>query len=96
MRIRALVEADREWLRELIEERWGLPVVSTSGLHDPATLAGLVAEDPDGRRVGVLTYCLGKGDMEVVTLDSLDENRGVGIALFDRAKALVTEADVRL
>jgi hypothetical protein len=66
--IRDLTAEDRAWLRDLIDQTWGLPVVSLSGEHDLAHLEGFDAEVRD-ERLGVLTYVIASQTMEVVTLN---------------------------
>jgi GNAT superfamily N-acetyltransferase len=91
----ALTDDDRAWLRALIETAWGLPVVSTSGLHDPSTLPGFVAWS-GGERTGALTYRLSADGCEVVTLNSLLEGRGIGSALLTAVKQVADERGIRL
>ncbi|HZU73685.1 MAG TPA: GNAT family N-acetyltransferase [Acidimicrobiales bacterium] len=93
--IRLLDDADRAWLAELIAGTWGLPVVSTSGAHDPTTLPGFVAEAA-ARRIGVATYRLGEGGCEVVTLNSLEEGKGVGTALLAAVRGVADREGRRL
>lgn len=84
--VRELRDDEVAWARALLEERWSLPLVSVSGVHDPTHLLGLVAEVA-GRRVGLLTYRLTTGECEVVTLDALVARRGVGTALLEAVRA---------
>jgi S-adenosylmethionine-dependent methyltransferase len=93
--VREATADDRDWLRAVISAAWGLPVVSGSGAHDPTTLSCLVAWEGD-RRVGALTYRVGKSAMEVVTLNSLDENHGIGSILLAEAHRRAREAGLRL
>ena len=93
--LRRIAAADRTWLAELIEAGWGLPVVSISGLYDPSTLNGIVAEQ-DGELLGALTYRMDEYDMEVVTLNSLIENRGIGSALLAEARRIARASNRRL
>ncbi len=95
MDVRELADADRSWVREFLETTWGLPVVSISGAYDPSDLSGFVAEEGD-TCLGVLTYRLGGGECEVVTLDSLSEGRGVGTALLTAARRLADNNGSRL
>ncbi len=83
--VRELTDADRAWLRDLISAEWRLPVVSVSGAHDPSALSGLVA-DQDGALIGALTYRDSPDGTEVVTLNSLIHDRGVGSALLAGAR----------
>ena len=95
MNVRPLDGEDRSWLVETVAQEWGLPVVSISGVHDPHTLPGFVAEQDD-RRVGVVTYRTTPGECEVVTLNSLLANRGVGTALLGAVKEVADAHGLRL
>lgn len=80
--------ADGGWIRELLEARWG-GVTMVSGGKELALLElpGLVAWD-GGRRVGLATlWSRPGGDAELVSLDSIDEGRGVGSRLLAAAVA---------
>jgi O-antigen/teichoic acid export membrane protein/GNAT superfamily N-acetyltransferase len=88
VRIRHLHEEDRGWVRDLMRERWGSEVQVVHGTeYRPAELPGFVAEE-DGERIGLLTYRVDDDACEIVTLDSLDEGRGIGSALLDAAVEL--------
>jgi GNAT superfamily N-acetyltransferase len=79
--VRPVAGHDEAWVRETLEARWGeARVVSRGAVWDPVALPGLVAEH-GGRRVGLLTYRLGDGDCEIVTLDAPEERHGIGTAL---------------
>ncbi|MGA2519360.1 MAG: Maf family nucleotide pyrophosphatase [Acidimicrobiales bacterium] len=93
--VRQLAATDGPWLAAVVRRRWGLPVLSTSGAHDPTRLAGFVVEE-DGERSGVLTYRVDGAGIEVVTLDSLVPGHGVGSALLAAASDLARRRGVRL
>jgi ribosomal protein S18 acetylase RimI-like enzyme len=83
--IRPKHPADTDWVRSILTERWGSTlVVSISGLHDVARLDGLVAEI-HGEPVGLLTYRVDEDECEVVTIDSLVPDKGIGTALLTAA-----------
>jgi len=95
--VRDLTDGDRGWLAEVVTAAWGLPVVSLSGAHDVTRLPGLVAqEEPGGARAGVLTYRVEGGSLEIVTLNSLAEGRGIGTALLAGARQRARRAGQRL
>jgi GNAT superfamily N-acetyltransferase len=95
MDVRPLRDEDRPWLHDIVATRWGLPVVSISGIHEPSAYPGFVALD-DGNRVGVITYCVRNDGCEVVTLNSMSEGRGVGTALLSAVRAVADENKARL
>ncbi|UYZ14430.1 GNAT family N-acetyltransferase [Brevibacillus sp. WF146] len=83
IRVRALVESDRLWLGGFLREHWGSPhMVYGHGLQvfSCDELPGFVAfcgEEP----VGLVTYSVADGQLQVVSLDSVREGIGVGTAL---------------
>jgi ribosomal protein S18 acetylase RimI-like enzyme len=88
LEIRPLRGRDRPWVRETIRERWGSEIVVAHGVvYRPADLEGFVALD-GGRSVGLLTYALESEACEIVTIDALQEGRGVGTALVEAARGL--------
>ena len=86
--VRALREDEREWVRSTIRERWGSEIVVAHGVaYEPAGLPGFVAEDEDSP-IGLLTYVLEGETCEIVTIDALEEGRGVGTSLIGAVKEL--------
>ncbi|MCL4250652.1 MAG: GNAT family N-acetyltransferase [Anaerolineae bacterium] len=84
--MRALVDADRGWMREFMRQRWGSAfVVSRGQIYEPSRLPGFIAEQ-DGQVVGVATYHVSGAACELMTLDSLVEGQGLGTALIDAVK----------
>ena len=85
--VRALTQDDAAWAAAVHERTWGgTAVVARLGeLIDPRGLPGFVAL-LDGERAGLLNYDIKDDRMEVVTLVSLREGRGVGRALLDAAR----------
>ena len=72
---------DRDWLQGFILDRWHASFVVSHGRayhpEDHPGFKAMVGEKP----AGVLTYEIRDGNCEVLTLDSLIEDRGVGTAL---------------
>ena len=62
-------------------------MVTRGNLVYPEELDGFVALEKD-EPIGLLTYRISNGELEVVTLDSLAEDRGVGSSLLNAAKEL--------
>jgi ribosomal protein S18 acetylase RimI-like enzyme len=88
MHIRTKLPQDTERLTVLWTDHFGSPVVVARGrMHDPSKLPGFVAED-GGTLLGAVTFLREEGEIEVITLDSADENRGAGTALLAAVEAL--------
>lgn len=69
---------DAGWVARLLAERWGTPRMILHGEeYDLTAFPALVAWDGE-RRVGLATVRLDpSGDAELMSLDSLQEGRGV-------------------
>ena len=93
--VRALGRDDAGWLAELIAEQWGSPIVVAHGaIYQPEKLPGFVAT-VDGEIAGLATYSVDGVACEIVTLDSLQPNRGIGTALIEAVKDAARRAGCR-
>ncbi|MFC1744611.1 GNAT family N-acetyltransferase [Candidatus Riflebacteria bacterium] len=84
--IRKREKKDLSGIREILEEHWGAARVITLGReHFADRLPGFVACAGD-RLIGLLTYKVVDYELEIITLNSVEEGRGVGAALLESAK----------
>src|SRR5574341_89696 len=82
LNIRALVREDRAWVTQFIREHWGAEIVVARGaIYRPSDLPGFAAlgDNP----IGLITYRIEGDACEIVTLDSLEPNHGIGSALIE-------------
>jgi ribosomal protein S18 acetylase RimI-like enzyme len=95
MKVRAATDADHQAIVELLTTSWGGTIAVAHGVaYDAATLPALVAEQDD-RLVGLLTYTLADGDLEVVTIDAPVRQMGAGSALLAAAIEVARGAGAR-
>jgi SAM-dependent methyltransferase/ribosomal protein S18 acetylase RimI-like enzyme len=81
--VERLSDASRSWAEQLLRERWGSTlVVSRYRMHQADQLDGFVA-CVDGQPQGLVTYRIERGQCELVSLDSLAPELGVGTALVE-------------
>ena len=81
--LRRLTPEDLPRLNQFWLEHWGGDFMVTRGtIYRPEQLEGFVIEDGD-EWVGLLTYFVKDGEMEVTSLDSLREGQGLGSQLMD-------------
>jgi ribosomal protein S18 acetylase RimI-like enzyme len=93
--VRALGDADADWLRAVLLERWGgEPIVGRGRAHRVGDLEGFVASIGD-EPAGVLTYRIDADVCEIVTLDAFREGVGVGHALVEAVTARARAAGAR-
>ena len=78
MQVRTLADSDCDWAAALVTQHFGSPVIVTRGIcHDTRTLPGLVVQD-EGKRLGLLQYCIVGVRCEVVVLIALCQRQGLG------------------
>ncbi|HVT13942.1 MAG TPA: GNAT family N-acetyltransferase [Fimbriimonadaceae bacterium] len=81
--IESLDDRHRPWAHRLLDERWGSADIVSRGVWTDARACPSLVALKDGEPVGLLTYQVKNGELEVLTLDSTAENVGVGGALLN-------------
>ncbi len=90
--VRPAEPRDAGWIREFLVEHWSATqVVSRGRAHDADRLPAFVAEDSSGP-LGLATYHCEAGECELVSLDSIAENRGIGSALVSAVERAARQA----
>ncbi len=90
--LQPLAAHDREWVEQFITAHWGAPVVAGHGVvYQPHDLPGFIAME-DGARIGLVTYNIAGTGCEIVTVDSIMQDSGVGTALITAVKRVAQEA----
>ena len=94
-RIRPVDSDDADWIAQFITERWGADfVVAHYEVFRCRYLPGFIAMKGE-KKVGLLTYKITGDICEVVSLDSLQPNAGIGTSLIDAVKAEAVESGCR-
>jgi GNAT superfamily N-acetyltransferase len=90
--IRHVSDGDREFIRGFITERWGSEVVIVhEEVFHPADLPGFICMLA-GEFTGLITYRVDNNACEIVSLDSLVENKGIGTALIEKVALTAASA----
>jgi ribosomal protein S18 acetylase RimI-like enzyme len=90
--VRPLTREDCDWVSVLLVEHWGSARIVTRGkICHADELSGFVAVQGD-KRIGFVTCRIDGADCEVVSMNSLVMNVGIGSALLHAVKALATAA----
>ena len=85
--VRPVHEGDRPTVEWLTMQLWGAAEVAVhDGVFYPATLPGFIAER-SSRIVGLVTYQVRPGVLEIVTLNALDLYQGIGTLLIEAVRA---------
>ena len=76
-------------VRSFFIEQWGSPeMVISSGIYDCSVLDGFAALDEEARIVGLITFDRKEEELEIISLDSLSEGRGIGGMLLEQVERL--------
>jgi GNAT superfamily N-acetyltransferase len=77
---------DEPWVADLLADRWGSVLMILRGEEFDLTRVPALVAWHAGRRVGLATVRQDRsGDVELMSLDSLEEGYGVGSALIEAA-----------
>ncbi len=91
IKIQEIKEGDYGWIKKLFNRRWGSDFIVTRGrVYTIDKLNGYIAK-VDNKRVGLITYKIRKDELEIVSLDSLLQKRGVGTKLVKKVIDMARE-----
>lgn len=81
MEIRDIKVEDKNWLIDLVVRQWGSTKIVTKGnVFEIGDLQGFIAEE-NNNRFGVLTYNVNNNECEIITLNVIKHNKGIGTLL---------------
>jgi len=92
LEIREIQDQDREGVNKFLREHWGATDISVRGeIIDGTKLNGFIVYK--GKKIiGLVTYIIyDNNECELVTIDSLRENRGTGTQLIGKVKEIAVE-----
>ena len=82
MKIISTNEIDQDRVTDFFKEHWGSTMmVISSGVFQCDQLEGYGAARDDGAIIGLVTYSIDKDSCEIISLDSVIENHGIGTQL---------------
>ena len=84
MKVRDKEPEDQPWIEKILSERWGgVKVIAHNEIFDAQSLPALIAGEKDG----LATFRIQQRDQikfaELMTLDAVKANQGVGTALIE-------------
>ena len=96
MDVRAFEPADIAWAETMLGDMSGRLQARRGELVDVLDASGFVALDDRGNRAGVLTYASRRDGVEVLYVEALHRQQGVGTALLNALFRLVGDQTVWL
>ena len=84
LHISQITESDKPLVAAFISEQWGSSFsVSRGNLYDVSSLSGFIYKKKT-KIIGLITYHIKNGECEIVTLDSVIPNKGLGTRLLGK------------
>lgn len=86
-------EVAKHMLTDFFAKHWGTPEMAiSSGIFRCDELNGFAAVNESGEIIGCITYTIDGKDCEIISLDSMIENKGIGTALLQQVEATAKHA----
>lgn len=86
---------DIGWIKDVFTRRWGGEfIISRGKIHRPEELEGFIGEVGD-RKKGLVTFKIINKEMEIVSLDSFLERKGIGTKLVKKIINLAKRKKLR-
>ena len=87
MRIRVIEESMYSRVKAFFTKHWGSSqMVTSTGVHDCSLLDGFYATNDDHEIIGLITYHMTSQTCEIISLDSLEEGKGIGSRLMQEVE----------
>ena len=89
--IQPISEKNRQQVMNFFSQHWGSSqMIISSGTYDCAMLDGYVYVE-DAAIIGLVTYVLHAGSLEIISLDSIQEGKGIGSRLMAEVEQFAME-----
>lgn len=78
------------------KEHWGSSeMVISSGIYQCENLDGFIYEEND-QIIGLVTYVIKRDEIEIISLDSIQEGKGIGTALIEKIENLAKQKQIKI
>ncbi|CAN7527915.1 GNAT family N-acetyltransferase [Rossellomorea sp. LjRoot5] len=96
MNILSLEKLPREKITAFFNQHWGsAKMVISSGVYDCADLDGFAVLNRELVVIGLITYVFKDAECEIISLDSLEEKKGIGTSLMEEVEKVAAENGCR-
>ena len=93
--IRKIKNSDRQWIKSIFNNFWGGDIMITKGIiHRLNDLDGIIAT-LNKEKVGLITYKIVGKELEITSVNSLKENKGIGSSMLDTVMALARKQKIK-
>lgn len=97
MKIYSIDNIPKKKIIEFFKHHWGSSkIVITSGVYDCTDLDGLTVINEDGEIIGLITYTIKNNELEIISLNSIEEGKGIGTSLIKKAENIAIRNKCKL
>ncbi|WP_214861073.1 GNAT family N-acetyltransferase [Exiguobacterium sp. s161] len=97
MVIQIIEQKTRSQIKDFFTVHWGSSqMVTSTGVHDCSLLDGFYVTNDDHEIIGLITYHITSQTCEIISLDSLEENKGIGSQLMQMVEEKATQQQCNL
>ncbi|MGI1806600.1 GNAT family N-acetyltransferase [Exiguobacterium sp. TDN 0502] len=92
-----VIEETRCQIKAFLTEHWGSSqMVTSTGVHDCSLLDGFYVTNDDHEIMGLITYYITSQTCEIISLDSLEEGKGIGSRLMQAVEERAAQQQCKL
>lgn len=96
MEIVAIREISQTKIIDFFKQHWGTTeMVISSGIYDCSKLNGYAVLDNNLAVIGLITYIITNEECEIISLDSTEENKGIGTSLIQAVERVALENECK-
>jgi GNAT superfamily N-acetyltransferase len=97
MKIYSIEELQKNKIIEFFKLHWGSPeMVISSGVYDCSTLDGFTIINNEDEIIGLITYIIKDNECDIISLDSIEEGKGIGTNLVQAVENLAIKRKCKI
>lgn len=97
MKIYSIKDIPNDKVKEFFKLLWGSPkMVISSGVYDCSELDGFAVLNQEGEIIGLITYIIRDNECEIISLDSVEEGKGIGTSLVKEVENLAVKKNCNI
>ena len=97
MKIYSIKDIPNDKVKEFFKLHWGSPkMVISTGVYDCSELDGFAVLNIEGEIIGLITYIIRDNECEIISLDSVEEGKGIGTSLVKEVENLAVKKNCKI
>ncbi|HZH59516.1 MAG TPA: GNAT family N-acetyltransferase [Metabacillus sp.] len=97
MKICSIKDISNDKIIDFFKLHWGSPeMVISSGVYNCSTLDGFTVVNEENIIIGLTTYIIRNNECEIISLDSIEEGKGIGTLLVQEVEKLAKKKKCNL